>query len=188
MRNQKVLDEIRDALLNNDTEQYLNKVKELQSSFSINAVPKMKLKYVNKSQNKIDYAKEGDSGFDLRANLDTDQITIESGEYKLVPTGIYFEIPTGFEIQIRSRSGLAAKHGVAVLNSPGTIDSGYRGEIQVILINHGKNPFVIQNGDRIAQAVYASVLAKHIVDLEEVPEISDNTERGATGFGSSGVK
>lgn len=148
---------------------------------------KIVLKFQNKSNNpNPEYSKIGDSGFDLRANL-TSPITLKPFERVVVPTGLYFEMPLNMEIQVRSRSGLAAKNGIMVLNSPGTIDANYRGEIQIILINLGSQDFVINHGDRIAQAVYASVLAKHIVNLEEVKEIDTNTNRGDSGFGSSGL-
>jgi len=149
---------------------------------------KIKFKFSNKSSNPDpEYATNGSSGFDLRASLDTN-ITIKAGKKSIVPTGLYFEIPENFEIQVRPRSGLAAKNGVTVLNSPGTIDADYRGEVKVILINHGEEDFVIQNGDRIAQAVIASVIAKNVVSLIKVEEISSDTERGAGGFGSTGTK
>jgi dUTP pyrophosphatase len=153
-----------------------------------NADYKLPFNFVNKSANpNPEYATEGSSGFDLRANLE-ELITIEIGKRKIIPTGLYFEIPTNFEIQVRSRSGLAAKNGVVVLNSPGTVDADYRGEIKVILINHGEEPFVIQNGDRIAQAVIASVANTTIVKLNQVTEISDDTQRSSGGFGSTGIK
>jgi len=149
---------------------------------------KLPFNFVNKSANpNPEYATEGSSGFDLRANLE-ELITIEIGKRKIIPTGLYFEIPTNFEIQVRSRSGLAAKNGVVVLNSPGTVDADYRGEIKVILINHGEEPFVIQNGDRIAQAVISSVANTTIVKLNQVTEISDDTQRSSGGFGSTGIK
>jgi dUTP pyrophosphatase len=106
----------------------------------------------------------------------------------MIPTGLFFEIPDNFEIQVRPRSGLAVKYGVTVLNTPGTIDADYRGEIKVILINHSKGDFAINHGDRIAQGVLAAVTAKNYVNLIKVNNISDNTERGAGGFGSTGLK
>ena len=148
-------------------------------SFSI------KLNFVNKSQNEDPaYATSGSAGFDLRSNIKT---TIQPGDFEKVPTGLFFELPPNFEMQVRPRSGLAAKHGVTVLNSPGTIDSDYRGEIIVILINHGKEPFVIEVGDRIAQGVIATTCTSYMV-LNKVNEISDNTERSSGGFGSTGIK
>jgi dUTP pyrophosphatase len=149
---------------------------------------KINLEFVNKSTNQDpEYATDGASGFDLRANLE-ESITIPSGRVAIVPTGLFFNIPPNFEIQIRPRSGLAAKNSVTVLNSPGTIDADYRGEVKVILINHGLDEFTINHGDRIAQAVMASVFAKNVVNLSKVDEISNETERGTGGFGSTGVK
>lgn len=131
----------------------------------------------------VSYAHSGDAGFDLRSNEDT--IVLEPGERRLVDTGINLEIPPGYEVQIRPRSGLAVKHGITVLNSPGTIDSGYQGPVKVILANIGYNLFVIEKGDRIAQAVPSKVAQAKLVDTRS---FSRKTERGAKGFGSSGVK
>lgn len=148
---------------------------------------KLSLEFVNESNNPDpEYATDGSSGFDLRANL-SETLVIKSGEYKLIKTGLYFNIPDNFEIQVRSRSGLAYKHGVCVLNGIGTIDSDYTGEIGVLLINHGKEDFIINHGDRIAQGVLVSVTAKNIVNLNKVNNINTNTERGSGGFGSTGV-
>jgi dUTP pyrophosphatase len=143
------------------------------------------LNFVNKSENKDpEYATEGSSGFDLRAS---ENKKIEPGCYETVSTGLFFEIPENFEIQIRPRSGLAAKNGVTVLNTPGTIDSDYRGEIKVILINHGKQTFNIEPGDRIAQAVIAQTSITY-VKLNKVNQISDDTQRSSGGFGSTGLR
>ena len=147
---------------------------------------KIKIKYINKSDNENPiYAKEGDSGFDLRAN---EGGTLKTLERKLVSTGLFFELPDGYELQIRPRSGLAYKNGVTVLNTPGTVDADYRGEVKVILINHSEVGFFVNHGDRIAQAVIASVIGKNFVKLEKVNNIDENTERGSGGFGSTGVK
>lgn len=149
---------------------------------------KIKLNFVNKSNNKDpEYATSGSSGFDLRASL-TEPIIIKTGEYKLIKTGLYFEIPRNMEITIRSRSGLAYKYGIAVLNGIGTIDSDYRGEIGVLLINHGKEDFVIQNGDRIAQGVLSNVINKPLITFVKIDEIMSNTERLDGGYGSTGIK
>lgn len=149
---------------------------------------KIQFNFVNKSTNpNPEYATDGSSGFDLRANLEK-PYTLESGKFALIPTGLFFEIPPHFEIQVRPRSGLAAKWGVTVLNTPGTIDADYRGEVKVILINHGQEPFVINHGDRIAQAVIASVIGKNVISLNQVPEISTDTQRASGGFGSTGIK
>ncbi|CAN7264048.1 deoxyuridine 5'-triphosphate nucleotidohydrolase [Devosia sp. Root413D1] len=125
----------------------------------------------------------GAAGVDLLAALGASEtVIIEAGKRALVPTGMAIALPTGYEAQVRPRSGLAAKHGVTVLNTPGTIDADYRGEIKVILINHGDAPFTIQRGDRIAQMVVAPVSR---IDFE-LRESLDATERGAGGFGSTG--
>jgi dUTP pyrophosphatase len=128
------------------------------------------------------YATEQSAGCDLLAAVDA-PLTLASQSFALVPTGLSIALPAGFEAQVRPRSGLAAKHGVTVLNSPGTIDADYRGEIKVILINHGKEPFVIERGMRIAQMViarYEQVIWQQVESLEE-------TARGAGGFGSTGI-
>jgi dUTP pyrophosphatase len=149
---------------------------------------KISLSFKNESTNPDpEYATAGSSGFDLRANLET-PITIPRGQTVIVPTGLFFEISDNFEIQVRPRSGLAAKNGVTVLNTPGTIDADYRGEVKIILINLGNDAFQINHGDRIAQGVLAAVTAKNYVNLIKVNNISDNTERGAGGFGSTGLK
>lgn len=127
------------------------------------------------------YATEGSAGFDLKAYLPEGKISLLPGEHKVISTGLTVYIAPGYELQIRPRSGLAAKYGVTVLNSPGTIDSDYRGIIGVILINHGKEPFVIHHGDRIAQAVMAAV-----VDVENFRQGQNFFERGKGGFGSTG--
>lgn len=128
------------------------------------------------------YMTEGASGMDLAANVK--EITyLEPGEFKVIPCGIKLELPMGFEAQVRPRSGLAAKYGVTVLNSPGTIDSDYRGELKVILINHGKDKFGIKRGDRIAQLVISKVEKAEIVQTHHLFE----TLRGEGGFGHTGV-
>jgi dUTP pyrophosphatase len=150
---------------------------------------KINVNFKNESTNPDpEYATSGSSGFDLRANL-TETIKLSpQGGFTIIPTGLYFELPEGFEIQVRSRSGLAAKNQVCVLNSPGTVDADYRGEIKVILINHGLNEFYVENGDRIAQGVIASVIGKNVLTLNAVKEINENTERNSGGFGSTGIK
>jgi dUTP pyrophosphatase len=129
------------------------------------------------------YATKGAAGADVMAKLD-ETIVLAPGEHKVIQTGLFFEIPVGFEIQVRPRSGLAAKHGVTVLNSPGTIDSDYRGELGVILINHSKQPFKVEDGMRIAQIVLAQT---HQADFCLGVELS-STARGSGGFGHTGVK
>lgn len=144
----------------------------------------MKIKIVNKSNHPLpDYGTEASAGVDLRANI-TDPITLKPLERTLVKTGLFIELPVGFEAQVRPRSGLAYKNGVTVLNTPGTIDADYRGEIGVILVNLSNENFTIENGERVAQIV----IAKHEqADWELVEELSD-TERGSGGFGSTGKK
>ena len=129
------------------------------------------------------YETLGSSGMDIAAHIDNN-IIISPGEKALIATGFSIAIPIGYEIQIRPRSSLAAKKSITVLNTPGTIDADYRGEIKIILINLGKEKFIIENGDRIAQMVVCPVVQ---ADLEEVKELSD-TERGSGGFGSTGTK
>ena len=148
---------------------------------------KLNVSFTNKSTNQDpEYATSGSSGFDFRANL-SEPVTIGSGKIAIIPTGLFFVLPENFEIQVRPRSGLAAKNGVTVLNTPGTIDADYRGEIKVILINHGEEAFVVNHGDRIAQGVIASVIGKNIISLNSVSEITNDTERGSGGFGSTGL-
>ena len=127
-------------------------------------------------------ASPGSAGFDLRAAVE-DEVVIRPGERLLVPTGLVLEIPPGWEGQVRPRSGLALRHGIGILNAPGTIDSDYRGEVGVILINLGEAPFALKRGDRVAQLVIARV---DRVEWDEA-ELLDDTGRGAGGFGSTGV-
>jgi dUTP pyrophosphatase len=150
-------------------------------------IQSLKVKFINKSKN-IDpaFAYEGDSGFDLRADLDS-SVTIKPFERFLVPTGLFFELQKGTEIQVRPRSGLAIKHGITVLNSPGTVDSHYRGEVKVPLINLGNEPFTIEPGDRIAQAVVMPVFGEGKIKLIQTESLNE-TVRGEGGFNSSGVK
>lgn len=130
------------------------------------------------------YAKEGDAGFDLAAYYPNDVLPyLKPGERMLIATGLFMELPLGTELQIRSRSGLALKQGIVVLNAPGTIDANYRGEIGVILINHGKEDFFIKNGDRIAQGVLNVIEEADFTLVDEVNE----TDRGVGGFGHTGV-
>lgn len=142
----------------------------------------MKIKIKNTSSHALPEYKTPDSaGMDLVANLD-ENITLKPLERILIPTGLFLEIPKGFEAQIRPRSGLALKYGITCLNSPGTIDADYRGEVGVILANLSKDEFLIQNGDRIAQMV----IAKHESVQWEIAEELSDSERGAGGFGSTG--
>ena len=129
------------------------------------------------------YGSSQAAGADLCACLGNQSLIIEPNRWAMVPTGISIALPVGFEAQVRPRSGLAAKKGVTVLNAPGTVDSDYRGEVKVILINHSEEPFVIKDGDRIAQMV----IARHDTASFEVVTSLDETERGTGGFGSTGV-
>jgi dUTP pyrophosphatase len=148
-------------------------------------IKRVKIKYINESNNKNPvYAKIGDSGFDLRAN---ERGSLKPLERKLVGTGLYFELPDGYELQIRPRSGLAYKNGVTVLNSPGTVDTGYRGEIKVLLVNISNEKFTWDKGERIAQGVVSHRISSDFGDLIEVLEINES-ERGEGGFGSTGTK
>jgi len=142
----------------------------------------MKVKIVNKSSNDLpEYSTEHAAGMDLRANLSEDVI-LEPLERKLIPTGLFIELPVGYEAQVRPRSGLALKKGITVLNSPGTIDADYRGEVMVILINLSSVKFVIQHGERIAQMIVAS----HEKVTWKTVEILEDTLRGHGGFGHTG--
>jgi len=144
----------------------------------------MKVKVLNRSKHNLpQYETKLSAGVDLRANL-SESFTLQPMEREIVKTGLFLEIPEGYEAQVRPRSGLAIKHGITVLNSPGTIDADYRGEIGVILVNLSKAPFVIEDGDRIAQLVFAKV---EQAEWEVKDELSE-TERGAGGFGSTGKK
>lgn len=143
----------------------------------------MKINIINHSQHPLPkYETEASAGMDLRANL-TEPITLKPLERTLVKTGLFMELPIGYEAQVRPRSGLALKKGITVLNSPGTIDADYRGEIGVILINLSSEDFVIENGERIAQLVIAKYEQAEFIEVNQLSE----TTRGAGGFGSTGV-
>lgn len=141
----------------------------------------MKVKLLNEDALLPYRAHKGDAGLDL---FSCEEKVIKAGETALISTGIQIELPEGTEAQVRPRSGLALKHSITVLNSPGTIDEGYRGEIKVILINHGKVDFKIEKHMRIAQMVIAPVLSVNVAETKEI----SNSERGTSGFGSSGIK
>lgn len=144
----------------------------------------MKVKVVNKSAFDLpQYATAQSAGVDLRANL-AEPRTLAPLERTIVPTGLFLEIPAGYEAQVRPRSGLAAKKGITVLNAPGTIDADYRGEVGVILVNLSNEPFVIEPGERVAQMVFA----RHEQVQWEAADTLEESERGAGGFGSTGVK
>lgn len=145
---------------------------------------KIKVKRISEEFSDIplpEYATEGSSGLDLRAAV-KDKITLKAGKVMMVPTNLSVEIPLGYEIQVRPRSGLAAKHGIGVLNSPGTIDSDYRGEIKTILFNFGDKDFEINRGDRISQMVISKVYLAEMIEDNNLTE----SERGAGGFGHTG--
>lgn len=144
----------------------------------------IQVKVINKGNQPLPtYATAQSAGMDLRANIDS-PITLKPMERRLVPTGLYIALPEGYEAQVRPRSGLALKHGITVLNTPGTVDADYRGEIMVLLINFSTEAFVINAGERIAQMV----IARHEqANFEEV-EVLDETERGAGGYGHTGIK
>lgn len=143
----------------------------------------MNVKVVNQSKHPLpSYKTQGAAGMDLHANIDQ-SITLAPFERKLVPTGLFIEIPFGYEAQVRPRSGLALKHGITVPNSPGTIDSDYRGEIKVILMNLSKEPFIIKDGERIAQLV----IAKHEIAEWTQVQTLETTTRGEGGFGHTGT-
>jgi dUTP pyrophosphatase len=144
----------------------------------------MKIKVVNRGRQPLpQYATSQSAGMDLRANL-SEPIVLRPMERRLIPTGLFIALPEGFEAQVRPRSGLALKHGLTVLNAPGTIDADYRGEVGVVLINLSQEDFVINDGERIAQMV----IARHEQAEFELVEELDETERGAGGYGHTGVK
>lgn len=178
--------EFDDASMNQLIEDTLSQLTNTIMSKTENEEQKYVLKFINSSNNEDPkFANEGDSGFDLRANIEQD-IVLEPFKRTLIPTGLFFQLDKGYEIQVRPRSGLAVKNGITVLNSPGTIDSHYRGECKVPLINLGEEPFIIKNGDRVAQAVLCPVFGEGYMDLKKVDTI-DLTKRGSDGFGSTGT-
>ncbi len=144
----------------------------------------VKVKIINKGHQPLPaYATPQSAGMDLRANIDA-PVTLRPLERRLIPTGLYMALPEGYEAQVRPRSGLALKHGLTVLNSPGTIDSDYRGEVMVLLVNLSGDDFTVNDGERIAQMV----IARHeTAEFETVSQL-DDTERGAGGYGHTGVK
>lgn len=144
----------------------------------------IQIKVINKGHQQLPaYATSQSAGMDLRANLEA-SIVLKPMERKLVSTGLFIALPEGFEAQVRPRSGLALKHGITVLNTPGTIDADYRGEVMVLLVNFSQEEFVIRDGERIAQMVIARHEQGHFVEVEEL----DKTERGTGGYGHTGVK
>jgi len=146
----------------------------------------MKIKIVNKSNNEIpSYATEHSAGMDLRAYLpDQEYLILSPGHRYMIHTGLYIELPEGYEAQVRPRSGLAIKNGITVINTPGTVDADYRGEVCVLIINHGTETFIVYNGDRIAQMI----INKYEKAEWEIVEDLSETERGSGGFNSTGTK
>jgi dUTP pyrophosphatase len=190
-----------DKLRNLDPKEFLTDDEKNQMSEIFNSVGmddwvydssdnsmRLKIKIINNSNNpEPKYQREGDSGFDFMANLlEDEEIVIEPLKRAVVPTGLHFQIPIGFELQVRPRSGLALKNGITVLNTPGTVDSGYRGEVKIVLFNTGEDAFKIKNGDRIAQGVIAPVQIKRTTKIITVNQL-DDSDRGTGGFGSTGV-
>lgn len=144
----------------------------------------VKIEVINKGRQPLPaYATAQSAGMDLHANI-PESFTLQPLERRLIPTGLYIALPEGYEAQVRPRSGLALKHGITVLNSPGTIDSDYRGELMVLLINLSQNPFTVNDGERIAQLV----IARHEQAVLTAVEVLDKTERGAGGYGHTGVE
>jgi dUTP pyrophosphatase len=173
---------LRSLGLDEDT---MNKIEE-DTLESAKEQIKVKVSFMNTSSNEDPKHKYiDDSGMDLRANLE-EPISIKPSEIKLIPTGLHFELPESMEIQVRPRSGLAAKNGITVLNTPGTVDRGYSGEIKVILINLGKDSFLVSHGDRIAQAVISPVISGRWCILTKKDKLA-NTKRSDGGFGSTGI-
>ncbi len=144
----------------------------------------MKIRIVNKSKHQLPtYETEASAGMDIRANLDT-PVLLKPLQRHLIPTGLFIELPVGYEAQIRPRSGLAIKKGISLVNTPGTIDADYRGEIMVILINLSSEDFLVNNGERIAQMIISMVEQANWIEVDELKK----TERGAGGFGHTGTK
>lgn len=144
----------------------------------------IKVRIINRGHHPLpEYATPQSAGMDLRANI-PESITLQPLERRLIPTGLHIALPEGYEAQVRPRSGLALKHGITVLNSPGTIDSDYRGELMVLLINLSQDPFTVNDGERIAQLV----IARHEQAVLTAVEVLDKTERGAGGYGHTGVE
>jgi len=175
---------------NNETDEeldsYINQLKKLYGdNETTTTYNQTTTKFINNSNNPDPtYAKEGDSGFDLRAYI-SEPVTLKPLERKLIPTGLKFELSPNTELQVRPRSGMALKHGISVLNTPGTVDEGYRGDVGIIAVNLSNEDYTIQPGERIAQAVIMNVIGHRVSNLEKVETLTE-TERGDTGYGSSG--
>ena len=170
-----------------ELEMYVNEISKIYNlpEDNYDFMDKTITKFINNSNNPDPtYAKEGDSGFDLRAYID-EPVTLKPLERKLIPTGLRFELSPNTELQVRPRSGMALKHGISVLNTPGTVDEGYRGDVGIIAVNLSNEEYTIQPGERIAQAVIMNVISQSVSILEKVETLTE-TERGDTGYGSSG--
>ena len=173
----------------NELKDLMNQLETFNSNedFSVPSFDEFKIetKFTNNSNNPDpEYAKVGDSGFDLRAFI-SEPITLKPLDRKLIPTGLKFELSTNTELQVRPRSGMSLKYGISVLNTPGTVDEGYRGEVGVIVVNLSNEDYTIQPGERIAQGVIMNVVGQSISKLVRVNNLSE-TERGEGGFGSTG--
>jgi dUTP pyrophosphatase len=167
-----------------DINDIVSNIDDLDSILMDKSAGKINLEYTNDSDNKEpEYAYESDSGFDLRS---TEELWVQGHDRKLIPTGLRFDIPDGYEIQVRSKSGLALNQGLMVLNSPGTVDSGYQGEIKVIIFNTTKERIKIEKGQKVAQAVLCPVVNGKWVNLVKVEEIGEK-DRNNQGFGSTGL-
>ena len=161
----------------------LSGLDSLPQNMTKDMTPKLEVKFKNTSSNEDPkFNHKDDSGFDFRANLPEGSVILKSLERTLIPTGLSYELPENYELQVRPRSGLAIKKGLTVLNTPGTVDSDYRGEIKVIIYNHGNKDFIINNKDRIAQMVLTPVIKIKLEETENLPK----TVRGESGFGSTG--
>tara|TARA_R110000824_G_scaffold99969_1_gene237633 strand:+ start:2858 stop:3433 length:576 start_codon:yes stop_codon:yes gene_type:complete len=184
----KELQELKDLveqLTNEGNDEILDYEKILEDLQQPTPELKIVTKFTNDSTNEDPfYSKEGDSGFDLRAFLDT-PITLSPLERTLIPTGLKFQLPPNTELQVRPRSGMALKYGISVLNTPGTVDESYRGDVGIIAINLSNDSYTIQPGERIAQGVITNVIGSNISSLEKTTQLNE-TERGSKGFGSSG--
>lgn len=184
----KILQDMLNKLNNPQGVEDYNKIIEEIEKIQSNDYPTINYNttyFTNDSNNEDPtYAKEGDSGFDLRAFIN-EPVTLKPLERKLIPTGLKFQLPTNTELQVRPRSGMAYKHGISVLNTPGTVDEGYRGDVGIIAINLSNETYTIQPGERIAQGVIMNVLGSNLSKLVKKEGLNE-TERGSTGFGSTG--
>lgn len=181
---QNMLDQLNNPQGVEDYNQIIDNIEKIQSNQPSHTT--YNTTYFTNDSNNEDptYAKEGDSGFDLRAFI-SESITLKPLERKLIPTGLKFQLPPNTELQVRPRSGMAYKHGISVLNTPGTVDEGYRGDVGIIAINLSNENYTITPGERIAQGVIMNVMGANLSKLIKKEELNE-TERGSTGFGSTG--